>query len=364
MRADSRIIDKLNDEREIEATKSGCCIGDDRCFQTSSCNTQFAIFSKSLNVSGSQQPVVCGQDPRFCEDPNVSSWTNDTSKWPVCTKPAEEIPKRELHMQCEILGRPCCIQMHGQCRITTREYCDFVSGYYHENATLCSQVSCLNHVCGMTPFLQKDRPDQFYRFFLPLFIHAGVLRLMITCAIQFTIMRRFEKMIGCVRLALIYFVSGIGGYLASASFVPYMPEVGPAGSQGGILGALIINVIYNWKYLKHPKKALLLHVSVAFGLFLTGFLPYIDNWAQIFGFLFGILMSAALIPYFEFGHATRFAIISVSLAITAALFALLLLLFYGCPVINSSLLTMFNCPFVNSKVCHQQGLILRDWLPI
>jgi membrane associated rhomboid family serine protease len=35
-------------------------------------------------------------------------------------------------------------------------------------------------------------------------------------------MRRFEKMIGCVRLALIYFVSGIGGYLASASFVPYM----------------------------------------------------------------------------------------------------------------------------------------------
>jgi hypothetical protein len=35
-------------------------------------------------------------------------------------------------------------------------------------------------------------------------------------------MRKFEIMIGCVRLAIIYFVSGIGGYLASASFVPYM----------------------------------------------------------------------------------------------------------------------------------------------
>lgn len=49
-----------------------------------------------------------------------------------------------------------------------------------------------------------------------------IIRLLITCAFQMTIMRRFEKMIGCVRLALIYFVSGIGGYLASASFVPYM----------------------------------------------------------------------------------------------------------------------------------------------
>lgn len=30
--------------------------------------------------------------------------------------------------------------MHGQCRITTQEYCNFVRGYYHPEATLCSQV--------------------------------------------------------------------------------------------------------------------------------------------------------------------------------------------------------------------------------
>lgn len=39
-------------------------------------------------------------------------------------------------------------------------------------------------------------------------------------------------------------------------------------------------------------EVLLLHLGIAFGLFLTGFLPYIDNWAQIFGFLFGVLMAA------------------------------------------------------------------------
>lgn len=37
-----------------------------------------------------------------------------------------------------------------------------------------------------------------------------------------TIMRQFEKMIGWIRLSIIYFVSGIGGYLASSIFVPYM----------------------------------------------------------------------------------------------------------------------------------------------
>lgn len=63
----------------------------------------------------------------------------------ICTitSPSELISKLAEHMHCPITGRPCCIQMHGQCRITTREYCDFVRGYYHLNATLCSQVNVL-----------------------------------------------------------------------------------------------------------------------------------------------------------------------------------------------------------------------------
>lgn len=44
------------------------------------------------------------------------------------------------HMVCEVIGHPCCIGIHGQCRITTKEYCDFVRGTFHEEASLCSQV--------------------------------------------------------------------------------------------------------------------------------------------------------------------------------------------------------------------------------
>lgn len=45
------------------------------------------------------------------------------------------------HMACEVIGHPCCIGVHGQCVITTREHCDFVKGHFHEEASLCSQVS-------------------------------------------------------------------------------------------------------------------------------------------------------------------------------------------------------------------------------
>lgn len=35
------------------------------------------------------------------------------------------------------------------------------------------QVSCLSKICGMLPFLRKNQPDQWYRLFIPLFLHAG-----------------------------------------------------------------------------------------------------------------------------------------------------------------------------------------------
>ena len=194
-------------------------------------------------------------------------------------------------------------------------------------------------------------------------------------------MRRFERMIGSMRLGIIYFIAGVGGYLASASFVPYSPEVGPAGSQGGVLGALIINVIYNWRFLKRPGRALFLHLVTALFFFVTGLLPYIDNWAQVFGFLFGILMAAgafnfmqtlsacflfvsALIPYFELGHSGRLLIVVGSLGATGLLFAFLLVLFYGLPVFDSTILSLLNCPLIGSRLCDQQGTQLRSWIPI
>lgn len=36
-----------------------------------------------------------------------------------------------------------------------------------------AQVHCMDDVCGLLPFLNPEVPDQFYRLWLSLFLHAG-----------------------------------------------------------------------------------------------------------------------------------------------------------------------------------------------
>ena len=46
-------------------------------------------------------------------------------------------------------------------------------GYFHDTANLCAQVDCMQDVCGMIDFLNPKSPDQVYRLFTSIFIHAG-----------------------------------------------------------------------------------------------------------------------------------------------------------------------------------------------
>ena len=64
--------------------------------------------------------------------------------------------------------------------------------------------------------------------------------------LQYFLMTDLEKLVGWHRLAIVYIFSGIGGNLASATFVPYRAEVGPSGSQLGLLAALFVDAFYSW----------------------------------------------------------------------------------------------------------------------
>lgn len=104
---------------------------------------------------------------RFCDAPasvHPYEWPDDITKWPICRKKfslfsmqkgqqhqSTKLAEAE-HMVCEVIGHPCCIGIHGQCKITTREYCDFVRGTFHEEASLCSQV-CLFYIYSVCGFI-------------------------------------------------------------------------------------------------------------------------------------------------------------------------------------------------------------------
>jgi hypothetical protein len=137
MRNDSNIYKAIQEDREIERN-TGCCIRNDRggCVQTTR-DECTQLMSNWNSTSGS----VCGLDPNFCTDINLK-WGDDITLWPKCDKPSVNIPRipENEHMYCEVIGRPCCVGIQGECMITTREHCDLRRGHFHDDANLCSQV--------------------------------------------------------------------------------------------------------------------------------------------------------------------------------------------------------------------------------
>ncbi len=83
----------------------------------------------------------------------------------------------------------------------------------------------MNEVCGLLPFREFNQPDQIYRLWLALFLHAGLIHLVLSLVFDFFVLRHVEKRLGWWRTASIYILSGVGGNMVSAYFVPYYPEV-------------------------------------------------------------------------------------------------------------------------------------------
>uniref|UniRef100_UPI00398F8C2B inactive rhomboid protein 2-like n=1 Tax=Pristiophorus japonicus TaxID=55135 RepID=UPI00398F8C2B len=373
LRRDQSISELTEEERDRERN-SGCCIQNDNsgCVQTlmEDCSEILATFIKwptsnapeleSTNHSRSSG-AVCHQDPRTCEEPASTEphiWADDITQWPICTYQPEKNHTGLKHLDCIIKGRPCCIGTKGRCEITTREYCQFKDGYFHEEAALCSQVHCLDDVCGLLPFLNPNVPDQIYRLWLSLFLHAGIIHCLVSVLFQMTILRDLEKLAGLLRISIIYILSGIIGNLASAIILPYRAEVGPAGSHFGLLACLFVELFQSWPILEKPWKALMKLVGIALFLFVFGLLPWIDNIAHIFGFISGLLLSFAFLPYITFGQGDKYRkriLIIASLLVFVGLSAALVIWFYVYPM-NCHWCEYLTCIPFTSKFCEKYEL--------
>ncbi|XP_008102575.1 inactive rhomboid protein 2 [Anolis carolinensis] len=375
IRKDQQIEKLIQKERDKERN-SGCCVQNDNsgCVQTlrEDCSETLATFVKwpdhnppAVDPSNSSlkrsSGAVCSQDPRTCEEPASNRphiWPDDITRWPICTYQAKSNHTGFLHMDCDIKGRPCCLGTKGSCEITTREYCEFMHGYFHEEATLCSQVHCMGEVCGLLPFLNPEIPDQFYRLWLSLFLHAGVIHCLVSVIFQMTVLRDLEKLAGWLRITIIFVLSGITGNLASAIFLPYRAEVGPAGSQFGLLACLFVELFQSWQVLEKPWKAFLNLSGIVLFLFICGLLPWIDNIAHIFGFLSGLLLSFAFLPYITFGTVDKYrkrAMIIISLVVFAGLFASLVIWLYVYPI-NWHWIEHLTCLPFTTKFCERYDL--------
>nr|CAD7589025.1 unnamed protein product [Timema genevievae] len=136
-------------------------------------------------------------------------------------------------------------------------------------------------------------------------------------------------------------------------------QVGPSGAQFGLLACLIVEVLNAWMMLKQPEQALLKLIGITLVLFLFGMLPWVDNYAHLFGFIFGFLLSYALMPFVSFGDYDRqkkVCLVWVCLLSSLFLFTALVVLFYIIPVYDCEVCSYFNCVPLTTDFCASQNI--------
>lgn len=140
-------------------------------------------------------------------------------------------------------------------------------------------------------------------------------------------------------------------------------QVGPAGSHFGLLACLIVEVIGAWPLLRHPKRAILKLVGIAIALFLLGLLPWIDNFAHVFGFVFGFLLAYALLPFITFGPYDRrrkIALVWVCMVSAGGMLCALVALFYAAPAYECAACAYFTCLPFAPDMCASQDVRVRQ----
>ncbi|KAH9867041.1 hypothetical protein IAQ61_007632 [Plenodomus lingam] len=170
-----------------------------------------------------------------------------------------------------------------------------------------ASLSCsLGDLCGfsgvsdqtdVTDFRDRSRePNQWWRFIVPIFLHAGLIHIGFNMLLQLTLGRDMEKEIGPLRFTLVYFAAGIFGFVLGGNYAADgLASVGASGSLFGILALTLLDLLYNWSTRRSPVKDLLfllLDVAIAFVL---GLLPGLDNFSHIGGFLMGLVLGICLL---------------------------------------------------------------------
>lgn len=194
-------------------------------------------------ILAQQQSIECGQYPNVCDNPatyqgysccRLPGGRAGMASFDVCTKLNGTWvygPGRYcIEGNDFIVLRPCCAYKRNiECMITTREECSFLNGVWQPTKQLCADVLCLAPICQLRKGgleitanpIYKNLPhnlNQWFRFIVPIFIHAGVIQAIVLLAVQLYFGCQIERHAGFLRTMIIYFISDIGGYCISGIF--------------------------------------------------------------------------------------------------------------------------------------------------
>ena len=173
------------------------------------------------------------------------------------------------------------------------------------NATTNDNFCPLSEVCGFGgvpnpvfdgKFDEKSYPNQWYRFIIPIFMHAGLVHIGFNLLLQLTLAKEMEQAIGALRFGLVYISSGIFGFVMGGNFAaPGIASTGASGCLFGILALNLLDLLYSWKERRNPVKDLLMVIVEMLISFVLGLLPGLDNFSHIGGFLMGLALGVCVL---------------------------------------------------------------------
>ena len=140
---------------------------------------------------------------------------------------------------------------------------------------------------------------QYWRLITSIFIHIGVIHLLLNNYALWIIGQEIEQIYGSARFVVLYLVTGVIGSVGSYIF---SPQATSAGASGAIFGLFGVMATFAFKYRKEIPALLsreirrrvipIIFINLAFGFSVR----IVDNAAHIGGLLGGITLALA-IPY-------------------------------------------------------------------
>ena len=137
---------------------------------------------------------------------------------------------------------------------------------------------------------------QVWRLVTPLFVHGGIVHLLVNMYSLNVLGPLVERLFGPRRMLALYLLAGVGGSVASLALTP-AASVGASGAIFGLLGALAAFLALHRRALGPAGRLQLRQLAFVALLNLgLGLTPGIDNAAHLGGLISGAALAAAAGP--------------------------------------------------------------------
>ncbi|KAG7587434.1 Peptidase S54 rhomboid domain [Arabidopsis thaliana x Arabidopsis arenosa] len=186
----------------------------------------------------------------------------------------------------------CSRNSHGHCAAKLLGRFSFQP--LSENPMLGPSASTLEHMGGLS-WNTLTENHEIWRILTSPWLHSGLFHLFINLGSLIFVGIYMEQQFGPLRIAVIYLLSGIMGSLFAVLFVRNISSISSGAAFFGLIGAMLSALAKNWNLYTGKISALVIIFTIFTVNILIGFLPFIDNFANIGGFISGFLLGFVLL---------------------------------------------------------------------